>query len=647
MEAPDRKAALVNYIKSGAFYKAVVEDGSDIIFIVDYNGNILYLNHAVLETVGHQPKDLIGKNFFDFINPAMLTDLRAQFSQSTLKPFDENIEFHFLCKNNTYKYLEFNSINLKHKNDVEGLILDCRDISQRKKDAEELLKAQKTKEQFLANMSHEIRTPINGISGMATLLSDTDDPEERKKYIDAIRNSAESLKVIINDILDISSIEAGKMKFERIGFSIRNVLENLYNTFIHQAKEKGITLEYEIDPEADIIVIGDPVRLSQILINLLGNALKFTHVGSIELNVTVKKRDRELYYMAFDVSDTGIGISKDKLEHIFDSFAQADASVTRRYGGSGLGLTISKQLVELQNGIIKVKSVENKGSSFRFVIPYFRGKKQDLKTTVFEDQEENNEDTLAPGNKILVVEDNDVNRLFVVKTLIKWDCLVTEAENGHIAIEKLKKEDFDLVLMDVQMPVMDGLEATIAIRNKFRGKKAKVPIVALTANAIEGDNKKCLDAGMDDYLTKPFKPRELKTMLLKRLSQKRNGAAPKTGPKPLVDLGHLQEVCYNDKGFIKEMVEVFLRTIPKALEEIGGSIKHEEWEETGNAAHKIKPSISFMGIENAIQLIQDIEKCSKNKTDLEVLPHKFERFKELCDRACVEFEDLLKNGTFS
>ncbi|MEQ9167062.1 MAG: PAS domain S-box protein, partial [Fulvivirga sp.] len=208
--------SLLDYVNQGLFYKAVVEDGSDIIFIVDYKGNILYHNPSVEDTLGHAPDSLIGKNFFDYIKPSTLKSFKSEFKKSISKPYDESIEFRFLCKDNSFRYLEFNSINLKHKGGVEGLILDCRDITQRKKDAEELLRAQKAKEQFLANMSHEIRTPINGISGMVNLISEANSEKDKKQYLNAIKNSTESLKVIINDILDLSVIESGKLKFEKI-----------------------------------------------------------------------------------------------------------------------------------------------------------------------------------------------------------------------------------------------------------------------------------------------------------------------------------------------------------------------------------------------------------------------------------------------
>ena len=297
---------LVKYVRDGLFYQSVVEDGSDIIFIVDYEGNILYHNPSVEDTLGHEPGSLIDKNFFDFINTETLESLKKEFKESTRKPYDENVEFVFQCKDQSFKYLEFNSINLKHKDNIEGLILDCRDITQRKKDAEELLRAQHAKEQFLANMSHEIRTPINGIAGMVNLLFEANSEQDRIHYLNAIKHSTENLKVIINDILDLSVIESGKLKFETIGFNIRYQLGAVIDTFIYQSKEKGIDLSYSISPEADHVLLGDPVRLNQILINLINNSLKFTHVGEIAVKVSLEKEYETDHWIRFEVSDTGV-----------------------------------------------------------------------------------------------------------------------------------------------------------------------------------------------------------------------------------------------------------------------------------------------------------------------------------------------------
>ena len=251
--------SLDNYVKKGLFYKSVVEDGSDIIFVVDYHGKILYVNSSVEATLGYKPKSLLGKNFFDFILPETLPYLKKKYQLSTKKRYQKSIEFQFLCKNKSYKYLEFNSINLRHQDrpagqarlpklyarlpgKLEGLILDCRDITDRKRDADELLRAQKTKDQFLTNISHEIRTPINGIAGMATLLSQNPNREEQITYLNAIKSASDNLKVIINDILDLASIESGKLKFERIGFNLKDVVDSLVSMFRVQSKEKGITI---------------------------------------------------------------------------------------------------------------------------------------------------------------------------------------------------------------------------------------------------------------------------------------------------------------------------------------------------------------------------------------------------------------------
>ncbi|MBX2944176.1 MAG: PAS domain S-box protein, partial [Cyclobacteriaceae bacterium] len=331
------------FVRKGLFYKSVVEDGSDIVFIVDYNGEILYHNDSVEDTLGYKSKSLVGKKFFDLILPGTLSQFRRDYKTSTTKRFNESVEFQFLCKDKSYKYLEFNSINLKHKEKINALILDCRDITQRKEDAAELLRAQKAKEQFLANVSHEIRTPINGIAGMATLLSQNPTIKEQATYLNAIKSAADNLKVIINDILDLASIESGKLNFEKIGFNLNDLLHSVVDSFSVQSAQKGIALNYLLDENISKVLIGDPFRLNQILINLIGNALKFTYGGHIGIKCQLEKENNKTQHIRIDVADTGVGIPADKLNRIFESFSQADASITRKYGGTGLGLTIVKQ----------------------------------------------------------------------------------------------------------------------------------------------------------------------------------------------------------------------------------------------------------------------------------------------------------------
>ncbi|MCW5912188.1 MAG: response regulator [Cyclobacteriaceae bacterium] len=607
------KLTLQTYVRKGLFYKSVVEDGSDIIFIVDYDGHVLYQNRSVRETLGYRYNSLIGKNFFDYIPPHVLPYFRKQFKLSTRKTYNKGIEFQFRCKDKSYKYLEFNSINLNKKEGIKGLILDCRDITQRKKDAEELLRAQKAKEQFLANISHEIRTPINGIAGMAGLLSQNPSHEERKTYLNAIKSAADNLKVIINDILDLASIESGKLQLEKIGFNLNDLLHSLIDTFSMQAKEKQINLTYSLEKEANRVFTGDPVRLNQILINLISNAVKFTHAGSIQIRVQAQKQKADYYKLRFDISDTGIGIPKDKLQTIFESFSQADASVTRKYGGTGLGLTIVKQLVELQGGSIFVSSKENTGSTFTFYLPYKAGKTatKSIKPNTYQPKSKEP----FKYHSILLVEDNDINRLYASSILKMWGCHFETAENGVVALEKIRNHSFDAILMDVQMPVMDGLETTKAIRQGDL-KKRNVLIIALTANATQQDYQKCLDAGMNDCITKPFTQQDLFNILNKHLGRKpslkkENGNGISKPQNTLVDLSYLRKMSNNNQDFINEIIGTFLDSMPNSISEINQNSSSGNWEQVAKIVHKIKPTITLMGIHSLKDKIALLENEAK------------------------------------
>ncbi len=605
--------SLSGYVKKGLFYKSVVEEGSDVIFIVNYEGLILYCNNSVRD-LGYKDSGLIGKNFFDFIEPSILPNFKIEFKKCTKRRFSESVEFQFKCKDKSYKFFEFNSINLKQKDELEGLILDCRDISQRKKDALELLRAQKTKELFLANISHEIRTPINGIAGMADLLSQNPSADDQTLYLKAIKTAAENLKVIINDILDLASIESGKLKFEKINFHLDETIRSLVDTFRLQSQEKGILLEYKMDPKIPGVFIGDPVRLNQILINLISNALKFTHQGSIKISVNIEQIKDKDYYLKFEIKDTGIGIPKSKLRTIFESFSQADASVTRKYGGTGLGLTIVRQLVQLQHGTIKVSSEENEGSTFTVVMPYRIGIK-DLQ--VSKGRSTLNKTLQLKNASILLVEDNDINRLYAGSILKMWGCPFDTAENGEVAIEKYKNSHFDLILMDIQMPVMDGFETTKVIR-QWSNEKSKIPIVALTANATQRDIDKCISLGMNDCLTKPFTQEDLLKVLDKYLGSKFHVVGSEENNKissqkhaDKVDFSYLEKVSGNNKSFIKEIAEAFLKSIPTSIQELNKYSDNENWIELARVAHKIKPSITLLGVHNLKDKIVKLEEEAK------------------------------------
>lgn len=388
---------------------------------------------------------------------------------------------------------------------------------------EQAVSSAKIKEVFLANMSHEIRTPMNAIVGMTNLVLGTTVNEEQSDYLRHIKTSADNLLVIINDILDFSKIEAGKIEFENIRFNINDTLENLRKTF--EFKLKGHPLDFII--EKDIFVpnyfIGDHVRLNQVLLNLVGNAVKFTEKGSISILIKNQSETADIIELLFCVKDTGIGIPKEKLGFIFQSFSQATSDTTRKYGGTGLGLTICKQLIELQSGKIWVESEHGKGSSFYFTIKYQKA----LAPSLSELQELSIQNIVSvtkeilENSKILIVEDNPLNLLLAKTILRKQNFKIVDfAENGQAAIEMIKKSDYDVILMDLHMPIMDGYEATLFIRGNLSGKKRNVPIIALTAAAIKGEKEKCFEIGMNDYISKPFKPEELFSKIIKFLQPK-------------------------------------------------------------------------------------------------------------------------------
>ena len=382
------------------------------------------------------------------------------------------------------------------------------ELQKAKSDAENLAKAE---EQFLANMSHEIRTPMNAIIGFTDLILKTELKQEQKQYVNAVKTSGENLLVIINDILDFSKIQAGKFTFEKIDFSLSKQLKSLVELMLPKSTEKGIAIATRIQKDIPDGLVGDPTRLNQIFINLLGNAIKFTHEGEILVTAEAIAEDETTVDIRFSVCDTGIGISPDKLSVIFDGFTQASSETNRKYGGTGLGLSIAKQLVELQGGSIDVKSTLGKGSVFSFNIPFHKSLKPESNAlTEYTDVE----DKLLKGIKVLLVEDNPLNQMLAKKVLSDWEWFVDTAENGVMAVEKVKQKDYDLILMDIQMPEMDGYEATRLIRRMQNDIKKDVPIVAMTAHALPGELEKCISAGMNDYISKPFSKKVLYAKVL-------------------------------------------------------------------------------------------------------------------------------------
>ncbi|MCK4664375.1 MAG: tetratricopeptide repeat protein [Bacteroidales bacterium] len=498
---------------------------------------------------------------------------------------------------------------------------------------EEIKNTTKLKEIFLANTSHEIRTPLNVIIGFTNLLMNSQLGTKQLAYLKNIKNSGNNLLVVINDLLTFSKIESGKLSLEKINFDLKEIVINYIETITEKTNKKKIELIYDIDSTIPKLINGDPIRLNQILSNMIGNAIKFTNEGGeISINISLSEENEDNVIVLFKIFDTGIGIPKEKLENIFDSFTQARSDTTRKFGGTGLGLSIVKKLVELHNGKISVESKKNEGSVFIFDLKYAK--------TIFEEGSEKTETfkiikVKSPEKiNILLAEDNEPSIILTIDTLKLYNenIKIDVAKNGKQAIEKAEKNNYDLIIMDVQMPEMDGYDATDYIRENFKQPKNTIPILGMSAYAFKEEKEKCLNIGMNDYITKPFVPEKLFEKI-----EKLTGLKQKEIKEPLkilknkfeklkiINLSFLKKIYKNNNEKIIKMIKIYLKNIPDQLSELKNMYNENNFSGMKIIAHSLKTSFNYIGMKENRELMKKIEEQDISETSFNEIIEKIDK----------------------
>lgn len=627
-------------------YGEVIEFSNDAILIAtpsfDRQGpKIIFVNNAFEDITGHKRKSIIGKTLFSFHK--LNTNFKKYKNEFTDQKIFEHKIVHY-TKNNRNFWL---SINVFPILDDTGKMINiaaiARDITKQKKEESTLRvyseklklqkkelrkakqnaeKANQMKSDFLANVSHELRTPLNSILGMSRLLISTDIDTEQRELLLTVLQSSVNLLNIVNNILDLSKIEAGEVRLESIGFDIAAVIQKTTHSLEQLAIDKKLQYIEEFSAAPHPYVLGDPTCLCRILNNLIGNAIKYTQKGIVSVKVDFKYLDKNSLHFICEISDTGIGIPDKKLESIFDKFTQADASITRKFGGTGLGLAITKQLVELMGGNISVQSKVGSGSVFTIVLP-FKITDQ-VHADMYSQRKHLRSGFIKPEDvRILVAEDHPLNQIFIQKLLRKFGVRhITVAHNGLEALKKYDQEIYDVILMDCHMPEKNGYEATQAIRNSEKNIEKSVAIVAVTADAMESDREKCLRCGMDDYISKPIDEDELKCILSQWIMfpekddfQVRKKDHASRDHYPLLDLTSLRTFSEGNKEEEKRFVSVFLESALQNLEMLRATCvdgKNEEWVE---AAHKLKGAAAGVGAGELAGVCANAQNCIDGKKE--------------------------------
>jgi PAS domain S-box-containing protein len=660
--------AISDTLKLASQYsRSLIEASRDPLVTISPEGKVTDMNEATVKITGMTREDLTGTDFFDYFTEPQMA--REVYQKVFSEGFVADSPLTLRHSNGMLTDVLFNgSVYKDDYGNVLGAVVVARDITEQKKIASDLTEAivfaelavgiaedaktkaesatliaesaVKAKQQFLSNMSHEIRTPMNAIIGFTKVLLKTEISSKQKEYLTAIKMSGDALIVLINDILDLAKVDAGKMIFEQTPFRMALSISAMIHLFETKIREKNLDLVKDYDIRIPGVLIGDPVRLHQIILNLVSNAVKFTNKGKITISVHLVSEDEEKATIEFSVSDTGIGIAKDKIGKIFENFQQASSGTSRLYGGTGLGLAIVKQLVEPQGGTISVKSTIDEGSTFSFILSFLKTKAEPEGEQCGPELEMD-----VKHVKVLVVEDIALNQLLMKTLLEDFGFKCDLAENGRIAVDLLHTGSYDIVLMDLQMPEMNGFEATDYIRNKMN---SKIPIIALTADVTTVDLAKCRAVGMNDYIAKPVDERILysKIVGLVKIPLLTDSPGAEEIEKDegeklrCTDLDYLNRRTKSNPVLLMEMISLYLVQTPLLVSTMKQSFLDKDWSSLQTAAHKIIPSFTIMGIstdfESMARRVQEYS-CTQLKTDeIYDLVLKIEN---VCTQACKELKE--------
>jgi len=661
----DEKEKRAAELRIANYARSLIEASRDPLFTISPTGKITDINNASINITGIARKKLIGTDFFDyFTEPQKAREVYQDvFAKGFVSDYPLTIRDHKLTN-----VLLNGSVYKDDRGNVLGVVVVARDITEQKRIATELIEAKvfaelateiaeeakskaenatqiaedavKAKQRFLSNMSHEIRTPMNAIIGFTKVVLKTDLSAKQKEYLTAIKMSGDALIVLINDILDLAKVDAGKMTFEQIPFKMALSISAMLHLFETKIHEKNLELVKEYDTKIPEVLLGDPVRLHQIILNLVSNAVKFTTKGKITVSVRLLNEDSEKVTIEFAITDTGIGIPENKIDRIFDNFQQASSGTSRLYGGTGLGLAIVKQLVEPQGGSISVKSKIDEGTTFSFVLSF-----QKTKAEAEAESEILELDTETKNIKVLVVEDIALNQLLMKTLLDDFGFERDIAGNGKIAIEKLQNKSYDVILMDLQMPEMNGFEATEYIRTTMN---SKIPIIALTADVTTVDLAKCKAVGMNDYIAKPVDERLLYSKIIGLVKKTSTIKYPtgneidpiQSGKIKCIDLGYLTHRTKSDSKLMMEMISLYLEQTPTLVDTMKNSLQNKDWNSLHVAVHKMIPSFSIMGISTDFENIaKKVQEYASTQQQTDGILEMVLQLENICIQACIELKE--------